>query len=86
MRCHTCSEWRSCLQLLSIKMVAAELNYFTNYNISWIGGVVLQPPQQTIYAAATGFLEGWMLCQTRQPAAGLIRIMQTGMRSDALAQ
>jgi hypothetical protein len=33
-------------------MAAAEQNSFTNYNISWICGVVLQPPQQNIYAAA----------------------------------
>jgi hypothetical protein len=33
-------------------MAAAEPNSFTNYNISSICGVVLQPPQQTIYAAA----------------------------------
>jgi hypothetical protein len=33
-------------------MVAAEPNSFTNYNISSICGVVLPPPQPTIYAAA----------------------------------
>jgi len=38
MRCHTCSESRSCLQLLSIKIGAAEPNSFTHYNISSICG------------------------------------------------
>ena len=38
MRCHTCSESRSCLQLLSIKIAAAEPNSFTHYNISSICG------------------------------------------------
>ena len=38
MMCHTCSDQKSCLQLLSKKIAAAEPTSFTNYNISSICG------------------------------------------------